>query len=404
MTRPNWSPGEEHALASYLAEQVCSLASGRLEDECLKNYPRDVYFVGNLSPMLEHGDPSAEGATPRWLGDLLTKLRPMAFGADLLLTAPNTRAEIEVTLTWACYFRVFPTFVQQRGHQQASDGNLSGDQSHHGNGALGDSATSEDESEPNSGTDEDPNTALSPQDRRSDRHSRDSLFYRFRKISCKASGTVTISRIGGTSEWRVDLLDLESEIERELIRAKEFATTHPDRLRTVGISDSEVQIPQSAIASEDAYSRFLASLHTEVLPQWLWQIRPAIKALNGSDVPQLLELRFEFTNATPMSEQSRNVEPFLFDPSAVFRINTGSQFVPYQLGQIPRGFQYDRTLWGRGFNCATVRGVDSAAIISRPRIRPCFSNLVTRPVLYLIVHSPPWPVTHFRCSTRYSGR
>ena len=346
MTSPNWSPPEEQALANYLADQVCSRASGRLEDECLKNYPRDVYFVGNLSPMLAHDDPSAAGATPGWLGDLLTKLRPMAFGADFRLATPSAQAEIEVDLTWACYFRVFPSFAQQRGHQQVNVGDSSTDPGHHGNGLPDDSSTSTGESEPSSSGDEDPYASLSPRDRRSDRRSMDSLFCRFSKILCKASGTVIVTRISGTNEWKIDPLDFEGAVEHELIRAKELAATHPCRLRTAGISDSEVQVPQSAMASEEAYSRFLASLHTEVSPRWLWRIRPTIKSFNGSDDPQLLEMRFEFTNATPMSERSKNVEPFLFDPAAVFRVKTGGQFAAYQLDQIPRGFQYDRTLWG----------------------------------------------------------
>lgn len=397
MTRPNWSPPEEHALASYLAEQVYSRASGRLEDECLRNYPRDVYFVGNLSPMMAHDDPSADGATPRWLGDLLTKLRPMAFGADFLMAAPDTRAEVEVDLTWACYFRVFPSFGQQRGHQQANDRNLSIDQSGQSEGSPSDPSASSEENEPSSSADGDPYASLSPQDRRSDRHGRDSLFYRFRKIACTASGTVTISRIAGTNDWKVDSLDLEGAVEAELIRAKELASTDPDRLRTAGISDSEVQVPQSAMVSEEAYSRFLAALQTEVSPQWLWAIRPAIKSLNGSDDPELLEMRFEFTNATPMSEHSKSVEPFLFDPSAVFRIKTGSLLVPYHLDQIPRGFQYDRTLWGRGFNCATVRGTDATGDYIQTNNTPIFKqpryNTRTEPdCSFTLLASDPFPV------------
>lgn len=375
MTYQNQSSHEEHALASYLAEQVYSHASGKLEDECLRNYPRDVYFVGNLSPISDHDDPSVEGGTPRWLGDLLTKLRPMAFGADFLLAAPTTEAEIEVCLTWACYFRVFPTFVQQQNHQQTNFSGLSTEQTNRTNGARGDSfSTAEDENELSPNAQEDPYTALTPQDRRSDRQGRDSLFLRFRKIPCSATGTVRIIEIAGTNNWRLDSLDLENKIRQELNRAMEFAANHPERLRTGGLSDSEVQIPQSAMVSEETYSSFLGSLHTEVSLEWLWQIRPNIKTNSDSDGTHLLEMRFEFANATLMSEHSKNVEPFLFDPAATFRIKSGSHFVPYELGQVPRGFQYDRTLWGRGFNCATLRSSDEAGDYLQTRNTPVYQQ------------------------------
>lgn len=372
MTSPTWSPSEEHSLASYLAEQVGGRSSGRLEEECLKNFPRDVYFVGNLSPMSEHEDSSGDGSTPRWLGDLLTKLRPMAFGADFVLTAPQTESEIEVELSWACYFRVFPTLAQQRAHQH-SDLNEAPAESPRRRGQVEDeSSTSGQEGEPSSDDDGDPYASLSPEDRRSDRQSQDSLFFRFRKISCKATATVSIKRVPGTREFNLDTGDLLREIEGELKRAGDVAASHPERLRTGGISDSEVQMPQSAIESEEAYSRFLASLATEVAPQWLWQIRPSIKTIVESDGSEHVELRFEFANATRMPEQSRNLEPFLFDPSAVFRVKRGAHFVPYELDQIPRGFQYDRTLWGRGFNCATEKGIDAIGEFIRTTNMPMF--------------------------------
>ena len=204
MNSPTWPPSEEHAFASYLAEQVCGRSAGRLEDECLKNYPRDVYFVGNLSPMSEHEDASGDGSTPRWLGDLLTKLKPMAFGADVLLSAPTTRAEIEVELSWACYFRVFPTLAQQRAHQNSGSSESAADGAQQRSQLREDSAVSGEESDPSNGNDDDPYASSSSEDRRSDRHSRDSLFYRFRKISCKATGTASLVRVTGTKEFRID--------------------------------------------------------------------------------------------------------------------------------------------------------------------------------------------------------
>ena len=374
MTSPTWLPSEEHSLASYLAEQVCGRSSGRLEEECLKNFPRDVYFVGNLSPMSEHEDTSGDGTTPRWLGDLLTKLRPMAFGADFVLTAPVREAEIEVELSWACYFRTFPTLAQQRAHQHSHLGEGSAESARTSGQVGNESSTLGEEGEPSFGDDGAPYASLSAGDRQSDRQSQDSLFFRFRKISCKATATATVSRAPGSREFKIDASDLRHEVEGELKRAGNIAASHPERLRTGGVSDSEVQIPQSALESDEAYARVLASLSTEVAPQWQWQIRSRTKTLPESDGSEYVELRFEFANATRMPEQSRNLEPFLFDPSAVFRVKSGANFVPYELDQIPRGFQYDRTLWGRGFNCATDKGTDAIGHYIRTNNTPVFQQ------------------------------
>ena len=67
------NPQEELKLTEYLIDRVCSRASGRAESECLYNYPRDVYFIGNLRPK-----PDDVSTQPSYLKELLTKLAPVA--------------------------------------------------------------------------------------------------------------------------------------------------------------------------------------------------------------------------------------------------------------------------------------------------------------------------------------
>ena len=60
----------------------------------LLNYPRDVYFVGNLRPVPSASnryrvDPSA----PAWIGELLNKLAPVAFGAEFLVKTTDSEVE-----------------------------------------------------------------------------------------------------------------------------------------------------------------------------------------------------------------------------------------------------------------------------------------------------------------------
>ena len=43
MSNGNWNQ-DEIRLAEYLVANVSDKASGRSESECVRNYPRDVYF------------------------------------------------------------------------------------------------------------------------------------------------------------------------------------------------------------------------------------------------------------------------------------------------------------------------------------------------------------------------
>ena len=348
MTNQTSSQDEEQALAHYLAEQVCLCAAGRLDDECLLNYPRDVYFVGNLRPVPSAETNSVDSSAPAWLGELLNKLAPVAFGAEFLFRTTDPDVEVEVELKWACYYRVFPAFSQQRQHHFSRQGAQDSATSNSVPSAVV-SAEMKDEGESTPGGEDIPDAEFTPQDQRSNRQSREALSIRFRKISCVATGNVKITRIEGADSWTVDRQDLVEKIAREMQRAANVVAGDPERIRTDGLTDAHIRVPGSAMISKQSYADFLKTLSTEVTPTWNWDIH--IKEPTGAKPSSPLEIRFEFVNSTQMIEKSPNVEPFLFDPVASFRF-TGCQVIPYELEQAPRGFRYDRNLWARGFNCA----------------------------------------------------
>ncbi|RLB92781.1 MAG: hypothetical protein DRH50_09060, partial [Deltaproteobacteria bacterium] len=119
MTSENWSHQEETRLAEFLVARVCDKASGRSEPECVSNYPRDVYFIGNLRPRRdEQVDPAIQQGHLR---ELLSKLAPMAFGAEFRLRVESDPVEVDVAVRWACYYRIFPTFSQQCEYQRQNN-------------------------------------------------------------------------------------------------------------------------------------------------------------------------------------------------------------------------------------------------------------------------------------------
>jgi len=121
MTAPTWDVWEEEQVARYLAQQVYDRAAGLQETECVQNAPRDRYFIGNLRPVPLQDDTGR----PQYLRDLIDKLAPVAFGAEFRVLPDNEEIVVRVNVAWNCYYRVFPTYAQRRGHKQPTPRGLS---------------------------------------------------------------------------------------------------------------------------------------------------------------------------------------------------------------------------------------------------------------------------------------
>lgn len=363
MSNPQWTEQEEWQLAEFLVRQVCDRAAGRTDDECLRNYPRDVYFIGSLRPKPPEED----------LGqaELLNKLAPVAFGAEFCLRPEATEMEVTIELNWTCYYRVFPTVDQQREHQQRQVANAADiavtedavqalDAEQYTEEELSDTvgelepveedaeiSAVEEEREMRQAEAESPEVVESASDRRRARTLKDSLFIRFRRVQCQARGRVVL-RFNTSGLWEADVSDLQAALNREVVRAQQVTTQDPERIRTDGSPQSQVRVPETGLASEASYNAFLRSLRTDVVPEWNWKVNVEVWP---DEAPETRVLLLEFVNVSPMPERSPNTEAFFFDTRATF-VFSGSKVLPFGLELAPRGFRYDRYLWGRGFNCA----------------------------------------------------
>jgi hypothetical protein len=373
---------EETLLTEYLIERVGGRALGRVTDECLYNPPHDVYFIGNLRPRTD--DLPDLVNEPSYLGELRNKLAPVAFGADFRLVPTSDEVTAVITVSWDCYYRVFPTMVQQREHQRrivmteedaSSTGRLP--QTTHAPpqatltiaparpGSPEDESTqaAEEEKEEQRVDRESPEATETARDRRRSRVFRDSLFIRFRKVSCRAIGHVAMVR-DANGEWTLDLSEVQSALDDETARAQQVALTDPDHLRTDGDPSAQVNVLENALLSDDAFSAFVQSLKTKVVPKWKWEAMLEIRQSQTEDENERV-LQFAFVNLSPQQAPSQvsgsrrrrdnpNVEPFLFNTSVSFTFD-GATIEPFELELAPRGFRYNRELWGRGFNCAIQR-------------------------------------------------
>lgn len=112
-------------------------------------------------------------------------------------------------------------------------------------------------------------------------------------------------------------------------------------------------MPESALQSEASFSAFLRTLAGDIVPTWKWQIQAVTRRASGIDPDERI-VAFAFTNASPMPDNQPNTEAYLFDTRATFTFS-GAQVRPFELQLAPRGFRYNRDLWGLGFNCAVER-------------------------------------------------
>ena len=360
MSGKNWSPQEEECLADYIAENVIGRASGRLEQECLFRMPQDSYFIGNLRSAV---DKRGEQMNSRLERDLLNKLAPVAFGAEFLFSPQSEQLVIGVTLQWSCYYRVFPTYKQQ------CEFSLPSNNTHENESNDSDSTLS-------SSNDEENEEITFENEPYQQQNMRDTLCPRFRKISCKATGNISIRQQAGH-----DLIDdsgLKAAIDAEIERARTIATTDPDRLKTDKDNlDDRITFSDDILKSEDRYTDFKERLKSEIPLSWKWDIQVDCKhseRLPNADEKGRFLVSINFANISEMPRRSSTREDFLFDTHAIFHFQSG-RVSPFTLDLAPPGFRYDREVWGRGFNCDVYAVEGNSTDKYYTTHTPCFRQM-----------------------------
>jgi hypothetical protein len=331
---------EEFKLVNYLISRVTGRASGLLENECLFNMPHDKYFIGNLR--------STEGTTGNadtlLQQELMSKIAPLAFGSEFLLSPNQNHIQLEIELSWACYYRVFPTFDEQRKLVQFEPKNEAASNLMGQDTADGLNEGGEDQASTQEAGEIEANEK--PRSRRKTEQ-KDALCPKFRKIPCQVKGKVNVNRVSG--QWQINSTAFNEACKAEVSRARLIVINDPDAIKTTDDIDSLIKIPDKALNSEDDFKAAINSLITSVIPEWDWNTTCNIESGVQGEVLSVI-----FENVSPMPNKSSNRESYLFDVMAVFEF-TQNTVRPHELELAPRGFRYDRMVWGRGFNCAVIK-------------------------------------------------
>lgn len=315
MSNGNWDHQEENRLAEFLVSRIQDKANGRSEQECVRNYPRDVYFIGNLRPRSDEApDPALQ---PGHLRELLNKLAPMAYGSEFRLRTESNTIAIGITVKWACYYRIFPNYSQQCEHQHQGDvatntANRGGNEKSEQTASI--NAVKRNGEEDEAGDDgqlrenrmaetDSPEVADTPRDRRRARIPQDSLFIRFRKVPCQTTGRIVLHH-DQQGNLVADSSDLQTVLNQETSRAQQIAMNDIERVRAIDNANEKIRVPETAVVSEAAYQGFLQSLHVEVIPEWRWEVRCDVWPTKIND-PSEHVFAVEFVNASPMHEVGR---------------------------------------------------------------------------------------------------
>lgn len=347
----NWTPKqrteEETLLVNFLIDRITGRASGRLDGECLFDMPRDKYFIGNL----RSSEGAIGGQDTAIQRELLSKIAPVAFGADFLLAPNVNRVRLKTTLSWACYYRVFPTFDEQCKLLQVETEKPRVEDTSVQNTKTSPDGTREEGDDKKTGALEDEEIEAREERRgRKQKQQRDILCPKFRKISCWAEGEVTLSRAGG--QWQVVSAALIQACAAEMERARQIAINDSEAIKVAGDVDKQAKISDAALKSVENFQAELNNFNTAVIPEWAWNIASSVESGPQGDVLSVI-----FENVSPMPNQSSNRESYLFDVAATFEF--GQNIVrPFELELAPHGFRYNRLLWGRGFNCAVIKEGD----------------------------------------------
>ena len=185
---------------------------------------------------------------------------------------------------------------------------------------------------------------------------KDAMMLRFRAIQCTAEGDLLLRRdTDGVCSF--DESDLVRAIQQELHNAHNTVVSDPENIRTSDDPYTRLLVPERAMVSPEAYEDFCKTLLQPVVPRWNWEVRCDV-SLDG-DNQKLLTVSIIFVNRSARQESTEgkvhpSIEYFFFDTVAHFVFEQDS-LRPFTIELAPKGFRYNRELWGRPFNCAIER-------------------------------------------------
>ena len=300
---------DEIKLAHYLLKRSLEQLTGRSEEFCYKDRPRNQYFIGSLANFPPQEEEDTEN------NDLFTRIAPSAMGLDVRVEPKTTDTQLIIQPQFAVYYRVFPNLDQQRKDSGYND-----------------------------------ESQKKEEDREIEIHLNEWAIV-YRKVDVAVPPlTITIpSNIAGRIQ--LDTTEPQSVINAAFAKVKE--QIREDIQGYCELPDRGL-VPDYVLESEEAYSNFLQNkiiTGKEVMPQWQTELKVQARLSHDGCVHLSVMLQ---NISLPDNAESSLTDHYLFDVHICLDCPNGV-IQPFIFDVLPEDYRYERELWGLGRNCSVER-------------------------------------------------
>jgi len=308
--------------ARAVLEKIRRSADGSLSDKVLDDKPSRKLFIGNLSPRKPMSETSS----------IYSKTAPSSAGLEVLINKHDVdAADIQIYISGAFYYKVFPTREeQQRIYEQEDAGVYSRDA-----GGQDEEFEGEESDSSESGY---------------------RLRAKYRKISPEP--VVIEAHISDliAANWHGAGAFPEAEI--LAVQAKEIFSDDPDRFRRRAHSSSdrrareqEELVPRCALENRESWSTFLTEWGTSI-PEPSWSVQLSYRVTDYSD--DCIKLTLLLENAVEERREQNDIENSIFETELSIKpINFA--FQDYILDYLRDDYKYDGNIHAAGINCSTAK-------------------------------------------------
>lgn len=298
---------DEIRLAKYLIKRTVDQLTGRSEDICIDDRPRNRYFIGSLANKQITDDKDAPG------DDYLSRLAPSASGLDILLKPEAPDARIVIGIKFNVYYRIYPDLK----HQQRISGY--------------ETTVYEEKGE--------------------EKSSEWALAWKKIPVQTPPIEIRLPHKIHG--RVRLDNAETQAVIDAAILSATQKVRADPFRFRE---PHDPKPILKTALVSEDVFTTYIyqsAESGKDVIPQWQVQLQVQARPTEKGH----LRISIMLQNVSPDDQIERSTtDHYLFD---VYMCVEGlnATIYPFIFDILPEDYRYNRELWGLGHNCSVrVKG------------------------------------------------
>lgn len=307
---------DEIRLIEYLLRRTLDQLTGRAEDICRDDRPRNRYFVGSLANRLPQGENDTTD------DDLFSRLAPTAMGLDVLVEPEGSNARLVIQPRFNVYYRIFPDLEHQR--------RISG----YGTDPSESDKDGEKKDEPSE-------WALA-----------------YQKVQVQVAPIEVRLPAQPTGRIRLEDSALQAALDVALTSASQQVRSDPLCYRE---SDEPRPVPRSALENKDAYDALLNEMTDRgepVISQWQVKLNIQVRPAESG----LLRVSVMICNTSPDDSAERNpTDHYLFDCCLHVK-GQGGIIRPFVFDILPEDYRYDRELWGLGRNCSVRRVKNQNAI------------------------------------------